>query len=167
MGQVMIKRLWVFLLFLALAVFALGMTGCVRPVSLKVTLDDLYYEEYYVWAGKTFDILVAKVTIQNSGTQDIAIDKAYLVDGDEASYNGLLLYVDWTKNACRCTEVTPSYAKIEKLMPEDKTGGYFMAFQEVPKDVSRLKLMIETDEGVASLALGSTESARVVGLAGS
>ena len=41
-----------------------------------------------------------------------------------------------------------------------------MAFQAVPKDVSKLKLVIETDEGPSSLVLGSTETARVVSLPG-
>ena len=161
----MIKRLGFLLALFALVVFMSGAAGCsIWRGNLEVVLDDLYYEEYYVRSDETFDILVAKVTIQNSGSEDIKISRAYLLDGNRESYNGLLLYRDWTKNACQCSLVTPSYDKIETVMPDDSTGGYFMAFKEVPKDISGLRLIIETDDEVVNLSLGNTETLRMVSL---
>ena len=138
--------------------------GCTGQSNIKTRLGDLYYIEFYMWAGKTFDILVAEVAIENTGVQELAINRSYVVDDGGIDYQGLLLYEDWTKTFCRCAGSSIRYDKIEQILPEDKIDGYFMSFKEVPRNVTGLKLIIETNSESVILQLGNGEAIRRIEL---
>lgn len=154
-----------FLSLLSLCIFsttALG--GCAKQSTLKVVLEDLYYEEFYMWAGQTFDILVAKLAIENEGNDGVDIINTYVIDGSRVDYDGMLLYEEWTKTACLCNAGDINYQKIERIQSGENASGYFMAFKAVPKEVNDLKLVIVTETGQVSIPLGEASSIRRIEL---
>ncbi|MCK4786605.1 MAG: hypothetical protein KAV87_22790 [Desulfobacteraceae bacterium] len=159
------KKVIYFLSFLLLCTFStIALDGCAKQSTLNVVLEDLYYEEFYVWAGQTFDILVAKLAIENEGNGGVDIINTYVIDGSRLYYDGMLLYEKWTKTACLCNTGDINYQKIERIQSGENASGYFMAFKAVPKDVNDLKLVIVTETGQVSISLGEASSIRRIEL---
>ena len=160
-----LKKSSFFLSLLSLCLFlTIALGGCARPVTLEVALEDLYYEEFYVWNGQTFDILVAKLAMENEGNDRVDIISAYVVDGYTVYYDGMLLYENWTKKACLCNQNDINYRKIERVQSGEKTDGYFMASKEIPKEVNDLELVIVTATGQVSVPLGEASLIRRIEL---
>ena len=153
-----------FLSLLSFCLFFIALGGCAEPVTLEVALEDLYYEEFYVWNGQTFDILVAKLAMENEGNDGVDIISAYVVDGSTVHYEGMLLYENWTRKACLCNQNDINYRKIERVQSGEKTDGYFMASKEIPKEVNDLKLVIVTGTGQVSVPLGEASLIRRIEL---
>ena len=161
------KRIIYILLILCLLFGLTGIVGgCTKTGSLKLTLNDLYYEEFYLW-GKTSYILVAELTLENTGKEEITIGKSYLQDAEGTDYLAFLLYENWTKTQClACSKRDIVYKNIEHIQPGEKTVGYFMLAKDLPKDATGLKLIIETGTGQATLSLPDASSIRVISIPG-
>jgi len=139
--------------------------GCTKASPLKVTLNDLYYEEFYA-GGTTFDMLVAELTIDNEGRSEVYVSENYVLDAEGTVYEAFLLYEKWTETNCLCSKTDIVYKKIDCVQPGEKTAGYSMLRKDVPKDVTGLKLVIEIEAGQVTLPLPDTSSIRIINLPG-
>ena len=73
---------------LPIGLIAMVAGSCCNTSPLSLTLDDLYYEDFYAW-GVNSHILVAEVMIENDEETVVHIDKSYLLD----DRGGIYVYV--------------------------------------------------------------------------
>lgn len=119
--------------------------------ELKLTLNNIYYEKHH-YEDITTEGLVVELTLENKGREQIEICKSYLQDAKGTTYIALLLpnrygRVEGGRECCN------GISKIIKIGAGEKTDGYFVVYEHVPRDVTGLKVTIETNEIDTSLAV--------------
>ena len=133
--------------------------GCAETTRLKLTLNDLYYERHsYHELGITFENLVAKLTLEAKGKERICINKNYLQDADGTIYQAVLLAENGGQKTCLGCDVL----RIIYVEPGMKADGCLMVLNDVPREVTGLKLIIETDAGQAVFSLPDADSIKVI-----
>ena len=158
------KRIIYLLIVVGLLIGLAGVIGgCAETSRLKLTLNDLYYERHsYHELGITFENLVAKLTLETEGKERIRINKNYLQDADGTVYQAVLLGENGGQKTCLGCDVL----HIIYVEPGMKADGCLMVLNDVPREVTGLKLIIETDAGQAVFSLPDADSIKVIQVVG-
>jgi hypothetical protein len=119
--------------------------------ELKLTLNDVYYEKHH-YEDMTSEVLVVELTLENKEREQIEICKSCLQDAEGTTYIALLLptrsgMVEGGRECCT------GMSRIMKIGAGEKTDGYLVVYEHVPRDANGLKVTIETNENGTSLAV--------------
>lgn len=137
---------------LSLAALLIGSCAGIPESELKLAFNDIYYEKHH-YEDIITEVLVVKLTLENKGREQIEICKSYLQDAKGTTYIALLRlptrYARVEGGGACCMGIR----KVIKIGAGEKTDGYFVVYEHVPRDATSLKVTIETDEIDASPAV--------------
>lgn len=130
--------------------------------KLEVIPNALYYEQRnYEEEGVCFEILVAELTLENKGKKTTFISNVFLQDDRGTHYRAVLLREKGKVEGCACNLGSDI---ITFLGEGVKTGSYFVVEENVPRDVTGIKLILQTDTGPVMLPLIDASSIKVLGI---
>ena len=137
---------------LSLAALLLGSCAGIPESELKLAFNDIYYEKHH-YDHITTEILVVKLTLENKGREQIEICESYLQDAKGTTYIALLR----PKGGGACC-----IGRRNMIGAGEKTDGYFVVYEHMPRDATSLKVTIETDEIDASPAVLLLQDASLI-----